>query len=386
MKGAHPVSDVPSIRDRFGLRRDNFILDPVKDTECFARDDIDTHLLAESLDIDLVTKIAPKRLVWGPYGAGKTHTLMRTMRELEQLTPIRPVRIECPDLSKKSRFHDLYREGIMRQLGQDFIIGLVDDAIRSVGWHRREEMVQGLKDKLQDEEIAKAAIRLMNPNFDVLVLWRWLSGVPMSRGDLDELGQTQDLSQTEAARLAEFLCLFGRLERELHGKTLVLVLDEMERLRSIGPETITTFVSGFTRLVDPNQNSISVLVGASAQQQAEMVEVFSPNGPVVSRLGNEAQVEISSLDDEDVNKFIKVIIGFVREPSTDVQALINAASPSVSESLNQDFFPFSEEAVDALKSKLTQFMTPREITITMTRSLGRAHRIGALAVTTESIA
>lgn len=380
------MSDVPSIRDRFGLRRDNFILDPVKDTECFARDDIDTHLLAESLDIDLVTKIAPKRLVWGPYGAGKTHTLMRTMRELEQLTPIRPVRIECPDLSKKSRFHDLYREGIMRQLGQDFIIGLVDDAIRSVGWHRREEMVQGLKDKLQDEEIAKAAIRLMNPNFDVLVLWRWLSGVPMSRGDLDELGQTQDLSQTEAARLAEFLCLFGRLERELHGKTLVLVLDEMERLRSIGPETITTFVSGFTRLVDPNQNSISVLVGASAQQQAEMVEVFSPNGPVVSRLGNEAQVEISSLDDEDVNKFIKVIIGFVREPSTDVQALINAASPSVSESLNQDFFPFSEEAVDALKSKLTQFMTPREITITMTRSLGRAHRIGALAVTTESIA
>jgi hypothetical protein len=386
MKGTRHVSDVISIRERFGLRRDNFILDPVTDTDCFARDDIDTHLLAESLDIDLVTKIAPKRLVWGPYGAGKTHTLMRTMRELEQLTPIHPVRIECPDLSKKSRFHDLYREGIMRQLGQDFIIGLIEEAIHSVGLHRRDEMVQRLKERFQDEEVAKAAIRVINPNFDVLVLWRWISGVPMSRADLDELGQTQDLTQTEAARLAEFLCLFGRLERELHGKTLVLVLDEMERLRSIGAETITTFVSGFTRLVDPNQNAVSVLIGASAQQQAEMVEVFSPNGPVVSRLGNEAQVEISSLDDADVNKFIKEVIAFVREPSADIQSLIDEASSSVTETVNDDFFPFTEEAVDALKSKLTQFMTPREITITMTRSLGRAHRVGGLVVTTESIA
>ena len=106
------------ISQRYGLQRENFILDPLKDTGCFARDDIDTRVIAESLDIDLVTKLAPKRLVWGPYGGGKTHTLMRTMQELKQLTPIHSVRIECPDLSKKSRFHDLYREGIMRGLGQ----------------------------------------------------------------------------------------------------------------------------------------------------------------------------------------------------------------------------------------------------------------------------
>ena len=108
-----------TVGQQFGLRRENFILDPLKDVECFARDDIQSpQAIAESLEIDLVTRLAPKRFVWGPYGAGKTHTLMRTMQELEQLTPIHPVRIECPDLSKRSRFHDLYREGIMRGLGQ----------------------------------------------------------------------------------------------------------------------------------------------------------------------------------------------------------------------------------------------------------------------------
>ena len=89
------------IGQQYGMRRDNFILDPLIDTGCFARDDIKTQVIAESLDIDLVTGLAPKRLVWGPYGGGKTHTLMRTMKELQQLTPIHAVRIECPDLSKK---------------------------------------------------------------------------------------------------------------------------------------------------------------------------------------------------------------------------------------------------------------------------------------------
>src|SRR6266852_121791 len=255
------MNDEQSVAERYGLRRENFILDPLKDTDCFARSDVDTHKIAESLEIDLVTGLAPKRLISGPYGGGKTHTLMRTMRELQQLTPIHPVRIECPDLSKKSRFHDLYREGIMRGLGQDLIIGLIEEAVHSVMPARREELLEKLKNKFGDEELAKAAIRLIDPNFEQLRLWRWLSGVPMSRQELDDLGQTQDLTETEAARLAELIALFGRLLREVRQKTLVLILDEMERLKSIGAETITTFVSGFTRLVDPTQTSLSVLVG-----------------------------------------------------------------------------------------------------------------------------
>jgi hypothetical protein len=376
---------VATIGQIYGLRRDNFILDPLVDTDCFARDDIETRQIAESLDIDLVTGLAPKRLVWGPYGGGKTHTLMRTMKELQQLTQIHAVRIECPDLSKKSRFHDLYREGIMRGLGQDFIIGLVEDAVQSVGLARRDELLSRLKAKFGDEEIAKAAIRIIDPNFDQLRLWRWISGVAMSRQDLDDLGQTQDLTQTEAARLAEIVCLFGRLLRELRGKTLVLVLDEMERLVSIGAETITTFVSGFTRLVDPNQTSVSILIGTSAGLESEMVEVFSQNGPVTSRIGIDAKIEISSLDDPNVNRFIKGVIAYLRDPSANIDSLISAASATTTESITPDYFPFTEEAIDALKSHLTQIMTPREITMKMTRAIGRAYRAKKLVIMSDSV-
>lgn len=374
-----------TIQERFAMNRENFILDPVTDTECFAREDVKTQVIAESLDIDLVTGLAPKRLVWGPYGGGKTHTLMRTMEELKQLTKVYSVRIECPDLSKKSRFHDLYREGIMRQLGQDFVIGLIEEAVHAVGLRRRGEMLKGLRDKFGDEELAKAAIEVI-PNFDNLDLWRWISGVAMPSKDLNTLGQTQDLTQAEAARLSDYICLLGRLLRDLRGERLVLILDEMERLRSIGADTITTFVSGFTRLVDPNQRDVSVLIGASAEAQTNMVEVFSQNGPVLSRIGTDAQIEIQSLDDAGVDIFIKGVIAYVRDQGPDLELLMQAAKGGTSESVVADFFPFTIESVEALKSQLTQIMTSREITIKMTRALGRAHRSGGSIITSEHVA
>src|SRR5713226_5851873 len=95
-----------TVAERFALKRSNFVLDPETDYECFARKDIDTSKIAEGLRIDLVTDLAPKRLFWGPYGAGKSHTLTVTCRKLEQLTPILRVRMECPDLTRKAKFVD----------------------------------------------------------------------------------------------------------------------------------------------------------------------------------------------------------------------------------------------------------------------------------------
>lgn len=373
-----------SVADRFGMRRENFILDPIADTECFARDDIPIQVIAESLDVDVVTGLAPKRLVKGPYGAGKTHTLMRTMDELKKLTNIHWVRVECPDLAKRSKFHDLYREGIMRAMGQNFVLGLMEDVIRTVGFRKPDELRAELKVWFQDEEIAKAAEQLFNPNFERLKLWRWLSGVGLSRADLDLLGQTQDLTEAEAARLADVLILLGRLLRKLHGKTLVLILDEMERLKSIGLETITTFMSGFTRLVDPNQTSVCVLIGASAALESEMVDIFSGASPVTSRLGNDAMIDIPALHDPDVDSFIERITKFVRKPDFDVDAAVVAAQQTTKETVSKEHFPFTREAIDALKSK-TQLLTPREITLQMTRALGRAHRQQRSVITSDSV-
>ena len=371
--------------ETFGLTRDNFILDPLEDHDCFARDDIRTHEIAESLDVDVVTGLAPKRLVWGPYGAGKTHALMRTVAELGQLTDIVAHRIECPDLAKKSRFHDLYREGIMRGLGQDFVLTLLEDVVHRVGFKRPNELRTELKQWFGDEEIAKAVEQLYNPQFDRLKLWRWFSGVAMSRMDLDALGQTQDLTQREAARLAEILIMLGRLLRRLRGQTLVLILDEMERLHAISVETMTTFMSGLSKLVDPNQTSVSILIGASAALESEMVDVFSGQSPVISRLGADGRIEIPAIPDPDVDRFISGVIAYLRDPGFDLAGAVASAKKATGETVKDEFFPLTVEAVEAVKSRL-QILTPREITMQMTRALGRAHRKSLGVIASDCIA
>lgn len=375
---------VRQISEKFGLKRDNFILDPIEDFDCFARDDIAVQDIAEGLDIDLVTGLAPKRLVWGPYGGGKTHMLMKTTSELSKLTDVTSIRIECPDLNRKSRFHDLYREGIMRGLGESFVTGLMEEVVQKVGFRKPDELRAELKGWFGDEEVGKAAERLFNPNFERLKLWRWISGVSMSRADLDLLGQTQDLTQAEAARLADLIVMLGKLLKRLRKQTLVLILDEMERLRTIGPETMTTFMSGFSHLVDQNQRFVSVLIGSSAAIEGEMVDIFNAHSPVMSRLGDDVKIEISALPtDHDVDRFVERVLRFVRKDDFDVVDAIAAVNLN-SETVQPNFYPFSNEALEAVKAKLHS-LTPRAITMQLTRALGRAHRKDLSVITADCV-
>src|SRR6266705_6213801 len=372
-----------SLEQAYGLKQPNFILDPARDTECFARKDIKVGAIVEGLQIDLVTQLAPKRLLWGPYGGGKTHTLYRTLGELGKLTSVHADRVECPDMAKRSTFNDLYRDGIMPVFGEEAVISLFESAIEQVPVARRDEYLRRLRESLGDEPLSKAVAQLMNPNFERLRLWAWLSGIPLSRGELNDLGQTQDLASAEPARLAEMVVLIGRVMRRVDGKTLVLCLDEMERLKAVGPDSIATFVTGFTRLMDPNQREVAVLLGCSAALFDEMPDIFARNGPVVSRLGTQATIEVPHIPDPDVDGFIKQVIAYLRKKDVDIGALIGKSKPSTKETLDSDFFPFTTEAIQAMKSRLTRDMTPREITIAMTQSAGRAHLVGRNCVTSD---
>ena len=315
--------------ERFGLTKPNFIVDPTTESDFYAyRSDINIGAQIESLREDLVTGLAPKRLVWGRFGGGKTHTLHKIMRELEGITSVHAVHVDCPDLTRRATFLDLYRDGILRAIGQDFVLSLFEKTLQNVGMALRDELLKKLRDALGDEELSKAVVRLIDPGFNQLKLWAFVSGVPVSRNDLADLGQTQDLTVAESSRLAEMLVLLGKLTRDNLNKTLVLILDEMDRLEGVGLETIITFETGFRRLVDPNQKSVAILIGSSADTLQDMPAVFSGAGAVMSRLTSDAVVEIRTLQSNDVDRFIKDIIERFRDPSADIENLVVQADGS----------------------------------------------------------
>lgn len=380
-----------TVEEQFGLSKSNFVVNPVSDADFWAkRSDIDIHTLVENLQVDLSVGLAPKRFVWGPYGGGKTHTLHKVMKELENITPIYPVHVDCPDMSRKSTFLDLYRDGIMRSMGEEFVLGLFDATLEGIGYARREEFLRRLKDSIGEEELSKAIARLQDPNFERIKLWAFVSGVAISKTDVSDLGQTQDLTTAEASRLAEIIIMIGELSRSNSGKTLVLILDEMDRLgppSGPGSETIMTFQTAFRRLVDPNQKSVSILIGCSAEARGELPDIFASEA-VMGRLGHDpgfGEIEIRSLTDIDADQFIRDVIQNYRDPNTDIPALVESARGGTTESIDQDFFPFTAEAVETLKGRLSGIMTPREITLTMSRLLGKAYILNKPVVTSDIV-
>lgn len=380
-----------TVEERFGLARSNFIVNPVSEADFWARrSDINIDSLVENLRVDLVIGLAPKRFVWGRYGGGKTHTLHKMMIKLKEMTPIYPVHVDCPDMSRRSTFLDLYRDGIMRSLGEDFVLGLFDASLEKVGYARREEFLRKLKEVLGDQELSKAVARLQDPNFDRIKLWAFTSGVSVGKSDLTDLGQTQDLTSAESSRLAEMIILIGRLAKENLGKTLVLILDEMDRLgppSGPGSETIVTFQTAFRRLVDPNQKTVSILIGCSADARADFPDLFASDA-VMTRLGRDpgfGEIEIQPLTDLDVNRFIEDVIKHFRNPDADLPALIQTASKETTETIDENIFPFSVEAIETLKGRLSGFMTPREVMLTMSRLLGKALLLNKSVITSDIV-
>lgn len=372
--------------DKYGLSRDNLILDPTgEDSDFYARRSrVNIGDLVETLAIDLETGIAPKRMLWGPYGSGKTHTLRKTLRELERLTPIFPVLVECPDMNKRSRFIDLYKDGIMPAMGEKTVIDLIEQTVAPIPGRGSEIIAKVTKEFRNDEELAKASLRLRDPNFDSTDLWTWISGVSVSGAMLKNLTQRENLADVTPARLAQILITLGSLMKKHQKKTMVLVLDEMERLEYLGEEGITTFRTAFTGLTDPNQHFLSVLFGASASQLTNLPDAFGgKEGPVLSRLGPN-RIEIPALIDEDVDSFVTDLIGYLRHPEADVTRLCDDARDQSSEQISADLFPFTREALDAIKASM-KVITPREISLLMTRALGRAYRNSRPSVTTVEV-
>src|SRR5207247_3823201 len=107
--------------------------------------------------------------------------------------------------------------------------------------------------------------------------------------------------------------------------------------------------------------------------------------PVVSMLGSQATIEVPHIPDPDVDGFIRQVIAYVRKKDVDINESLNKAKGTVREKLTADFFPFTTEALQSLKSRLSRDMTTREITIALTQAAGKAHLVGRKCVTSDLI-
>jgi hypothetical protein len=377
------------IKERFGLKRNNLLLDPIGDSEFYApRSDVDINRLVENLRIDLEAGLTPKIVFWGPYGGGKTHTLGKVQRSLEKLAPVQSVYIRCPTLTPRSTFAELYEATFGEGFGEDFTINLLwelcDKLVRKYGLRDKRVDLE-IRSVLGDEELAKAATHLSDRSFDKSELWRWVSGIKLSAGELKELGVTRSLDEVRPVRLARYITIIGRLLQYLKGRTLVLTYDEMDRVGILRPEGAATFRTAFTFLMDPGQTHVSILTAFSAETDRDIPELM--RGPVIDRVGgleSEAVVEIPPLINEDVENFVAGILNYLRDPKANVEGMVKRASKETNEAVTKDLYPFTKEALETMTARIAT-LTPRRVMFSLTRAMSRANIQNKNAVTSEFI-
>lgn len=377
-----------SVAEWFGLKRNNFILNPKEDADFYApRSGIDIPKIEEGIKVNLATDRPPKRFFWGIYGGGKTHTLFHLTKRLEKHLPIYSVYIECPSVPKKSTFLHLYHDGIMASIGQDFVLEIFKDLIASIGTVRFDELFANLKEILEDEELSRAVSSLLGARAEKeLTFWRYISGVSVGLRDLAELNLTQALADTIPSRLANILIIIGKVVKKVKQKTLVLILDELDRLGTVTDEYgASTYEEAFRRLVDENQREIAVIMSCSARSQRDIPTVFGgERGPILSRIGNHNVIEISPISEQDVENFIIKILEYIVDEKTR-SLKMEQLKESTQETLNIEFFPFTVEAIETLKSTLRGIMTPREITQRMSDAAGKAFLMKRDIITSDII-
>jgi hypothetical protein len=375
-----------SVAQWFNLNRSNFIIDPRTDSGIFApREEINTTELLQGLEVTLITDRAPKRLIWGVYGGGKTHTLFFIGTKLAEMQSVEPIYVECPSVPKNSTFIDLYKDGIMASIGQERTISLFKNLIQKIGLIDRDDLLSKLQKDYGDEELSRAIINLYLSDTDKeLTFWRYISGNSLSPSQLKELQITQSISEANATRLANIIITIGKISKSIENKTMVLIIDELDRLTSIGNEYgINTYQEGLRRLVDENQTSVALLLGCSAANIKDIPEIFGGEaGPVLGRIGKTNIIEIRDIPASEVDRFIKYILQKIVDQNVAKQK-IESLKNSTKETIELDLYPFTVEAIDTLKGKLSGVMTPREITMRMSDAAGKAFLLKKEIITSD---
>lgn len=384
----------------FGLRRPNYFLDPrnnPEDRKFYASrpNTLDIQKQTTGVEIDLEESVSPKKIYWGPYGSGKTHTLYKVLDELEQRLPIYVAFVECPVLKKNSTFVALYSQ-TMDVLGMEFVTTLLRDALNKVtkemGFPDALEVEKRLIQMMGDEDLGRATYSYLTQRLDPMKIWRWITAAGISTRERDELRVRDDLGSADPTRLVGILVTLGRLLRLIKNRSLVLVFDELDRAKDLGDEAVSTFSTAFTRITDPGQTDVAVFFSLSAAR-IDQESAAALTDPVRGRVGRSNIVPIPSMSPDDVLPFVRGLIGYVRDPGVSVKAELQKyrAETPEGEDVTEDLYPFTRAAVEAIKSANPSLIVPREICHLMGRSAAYAklrgkHVVGAKDVESASAA
>jgi hypothetical protein len=305
------MKEMIEFKDWFCIKqRESFIVDPKINFDdakfYFGRKEIEEKII-KHLKTGFVTVGAPKMVLYGPYGCGKTQTLyhidwlFKNGKIPSKLKPyIVHVDLEMATKSTASIFH----VQLLEALGKNKVSLWVNQLFN------RERDIETILSKIfSDENMVQAAQNLRATGDTQLLAWRWFCGHKMSNSDLDKLNITRSLAESGGSGdLVNALIGIGRLA-ELSDEKIIFLVDETEQLNNVtNPDAISSLVSYIRKLTDQTNPCVGIIFGTFAPSRQELGYVLM-RPEIGNRIVNHNYIEIPTLPSvEDVKTFLKEML------------------------------------------------------------------------------
>jgi Cdc6-like AAA superfamily ATPase len=337
----------PSIGDWFNLRdgRSSFEIHPRTDRALyFERKNLYDKIQREIRKAFLEKK-APKLVIWGDWGIGKTHTLSHIQYFLENNAdkyPCKIIFLELNDIEKKTRF-DLLHHQILDAISMEYI---AEELLSKLQSKHQKKIKDCLRLYLESSDLVNAFSSLLGAGQNQQLGWSWLNGQGLTQNERGMLPVTGDL--TNSKDFVDILRFIGDVHRELEGKVLLVLIDEVEKLERVkDDDAIDHWTQALKDLASPGNESVGIILAASLRSQEDL-DKLSPlsDDQVRSRFGyDDGDVEMPNFQSNDTEAFLKDVLSKIVDHDK-LKTQTGSLKSRYSTQFDEDVYPFTKEAFD----------------------------------------
>ena len=307
---------VAPLNERFCLKGDrknftiNFRLNQEDRAAYFGKNKINEEIIKDVRERYMMGN-QPKKILYGQYGVGKTHTLFNIKYPLEESPEAKKItdyKVKCylidAEFKEKTGYNYLHGQ-MMEALTLEKIKDIVQEYLATNAGPNLEEE---LRNDFGDANIARA-IQALGYVGEPITLWKWLCGGSLTAAELTSYNLTKNMDTvSEMYRvLVGIMRLFVA-----KGTYYLFLLDEMEGLKNIrNQDCRESFHDAFRKLADDDNDVIGFIVSIFTVSEEDIPD-FVYSEDIVTRL-NKANIHPLEYlaHDDDVRQFLKDLFTLV---------------------------------------------------------------------------
>lgn len=283
----------------------------------------------------------PKKILYGQYGAGKTHTLFNIMYQLQDSEDAKEnagYEIRCcfidAEFKEKTNYNYLHAQ-MMEALTLEKVREITGEYLAK---NAGADLEGKLRNKFGGDANIARAVRALGFAGEPITLWKWLCGGTLTAAELTSYQLTKNMDT-----VSEMYRVLTGITQLFFDKGIyyLFLLDEMESLSNIrNQDCRASFHDAFRKLADDDNTVVGFIMSIYAMQEEDIPE-FVFREDVITRLNRENIHFLEYLTEDDVRQFLKDLFSLVIDENKKKEREEAGEIPK-----NLECYPLTDDAME----------------------------------------